>query len=640
MRNLKLIILLVLPILSYAQGRDYKLGEIDRSYFEMTHCPWDSSAGAFYILDYGVTRFDANFDIEFTGFVRIKILNSSEFKRADVTIPYNLNKGAPKIKAFTHNLVDGQVVTSELEKDGIFKEKVLDKDYELKFTLPNVKEGSIIEYQYTVNHGNYYRLNTWSFQTAIPVEKSEYHLYIPEWLTYQRLMTPYIPLNVADISWENATIAGRSVRVDHHHYEAWKVPAFKDEVYVASDRDVISKIDFELKTTQFPGQVIRTILPASWSEVSKKLYEEDYWNRDLQKASWSKDIQLALFATNPEMSDLEKANKLFDYVKAFEKSDEPSFTLKKALDEKKGTDTELNRLLIAMLNEAGLKAEPVRLSTRSNGMLHPMFPIVSKFNHTIARLTLGDQVYLLDASEKNSVFGVLPKYCVNGKGLVINGNEEWIDLNPYENNGESVAADFEISDDGVLVGTLQVRRKGYDAWEFDKKVEKAGKDKYKEEVVKNQENWNIEEHSIDKGDIIDTTDETFKMEVEGKVEDLGDVLYVNPFVFGQMTKNPFKTPERKYPVNWGAPESDVYYCKIKLPEGFAVESLPELFRVGLPENAGSVIYSVVENNGYLVVTYRYKMNKVEYGAEEYAYLRELHAQIVAKQAEQIVLKRL
>ena len=639
MRFLNLIIFSLIPFILFSQKKDYKLGEIDRSYFEMTSCPWDSSAAAFYILDYGVTRFDATFDIEFTGHVRLKILNSSEFDRADVSLLYNAKKGAPKLKAFTYNLENGEVVATELEKSGIFKENIEGDTYELKFTMPNVKEGSIIEYRYTLDMGSYYRLNTWYFQTSIPVEKSEYHVFIPDWLTYQRLMTPYVPLDFAEIYKESATYGTQSVGVSHHHYEAYNVPAFKDEPYVACDNDVISKLDFELRTTSFPGRLTETILPNTYGELCKKLVEDDYWSKDLQKAPYAKNIMLTLLGGDSGLTDKERAMKLFDYVKSFDKNDETSFNLKKCLDTKSGTDTELNRLLIAMLNEDGLKAEPVRISTRAHGKLDPIYPIVSKFNHTIVKLTLGSETILLDASEKNAQFGVLPKYWINGSGLVINGTEEWIELKPFENNGKSVAGEFEIVD-GKLVGKLQVRRKGYDAWEFDKSIDKSGEKEYKEKLEKEMENWVISEHSIDKGDDINTTDENIEIEIEGKVEDLGNVLYLNPVVYGQMLTNPFKKPERKYPVNWGAPESEVYYCKIKIPEGYGVESLPEKFTVALPGNTGSANYSVTVANNDLVIVQRLRMNKSEYTAEEYPYIREFHAQLVAKQAEQIVLKKL
>lgn len=53
------------------------------------------------------------------------------------------------LKAATYNLEDGKLVATELDKKSIFKDKYDKNRMQMKFTLPAVKEGSIIEYSYT-----------------------------------------------------------------------------------------------------------------------------------------------------------------------------------------------------------------------------------------------------------------------------------------------------------------------------------------------------------------------------------------------------------------------------------------------------------------------------------------------------------
>ncbi len=52
-----------------------------------------------------------------------------------------------------------------------------------------------------------------------------------------------------------------------------------------------------------------------------------------------------------------------------------------------------------MLIHAGLAAQPVILSTRDNGFVYSMEPLLSRYNYVIDRVTIDSVMYYLDASE-------------------------------------------------------------------------------------------------------------------------------------------------------------------------------------------------------------------------------------------------
>ena len=63
---------------------------------------------------------------------------------------FNAEEQLLSLKASTYNLVDGNVIETKLDKENVFKE-VQDRNHSIrKFTMPMVKEGSIIEYSYTI----------------------------------------------------------------------------------------------------------------------------------------------------------------------------------------------------------------------------------------------------------------------------------------------------------------------------------------------------------------------------------------------------------------------------------------------------------------------------------------------------------
>lgn len=56
---------------------------------------------------------------------------------------------------------------------------------------------------------------------------------------------------------------------------------------------------------------------------------------------------------------------------------------------------------------------------------------LSKFNYVIAHVQIGDEVYLLDATEKNKPWHLLPERVVNGSGRLISSSiakTGWVNL--------------------------------------------------------------------------------------------------------------------------------------------------------------------------------------------------------------------
>src|SRR5690606_31457532 len=88
-----------------------------------------------------------------------------------------------------------------------------------------------------------------------------------------------------------------------------------------------------------------------------------------------------------------------------------------AYQTKDGHVDDINLMLTAMLQHAGLKAHPVVLSTRGNGV--PALPRESSFDYVIAAVEIKDKRILLDATEKYSMPDVLPVRCINWVGRII-----------------------------------------------------------------------------------------------------------------------------------------------------------------------------------------------------------------------------
>src|ERR1022692_453888 len=178
--------------LSAQDKLNIKFGKITAADFDLSKQKYDSGAAAVVISDIGKTYFEGNskgdFSLVFTRFKRIKIINKNGYDAASDEILVYKNgmygENLAELKASTFNLENGNVVEIKLDQKSVFTDK-LDKYYSnKKFTMPAVKEGSIVDISYTIKSDYYNFLRAWSFQGDYPCLWSEYEVVIPQFFHY------------------------------------------------------------------------------------------------------------------------------------------------------------------------------------------------------------------------------------------------------------------------------------------------------------------------------------------------------------------------------------------------------------------------------------------------------------------------
>ena len=120
----------------------------------------------------------------------------------------------------------------------------------------------------------------------------------------------------------------------------------------------------------------------------------------------------------------------------------------------------------------------------------------------------------------------------------------------------------------------------------------------------------------------------------------GSQVYINPLLFEQMTSNPFKAEERKYPVDFISPSDLTYLFKLTLPDGATITELPKPVSMKLADGSAAFFYQLTAKDNVIQLTYRFRINKAIFPENEYANLRALFSELIKKHAEQIVLKSL
>jgi hypothetical protein len=129
--------------------------------------------------------------------------------------------------------------------------------------------------------------------------------------------------------------------------------------------------------------------------------------------------------------------------------------LKKPFNDRIGSSSEINLLLTAMLQAAGIKADPVLFSTRSNGIGSTFYPTITNFNSVLTKADIDGKSYLLDAINKYCPFGVLPAEDINVQGRGVNDlGGYWVNLDAVGSYSEYKNYRMELSSDGKLIGSI------------------------------------------------------------------------------------------------------------------------------------------------------------------------------------------
>ena len=622
--------------------KEYKYGKIDLLEFEIKVSGTDSAASAVVLCDIGRGNFDQGGAVyNFERHVRYKILTKDGYDYANLEIQlYRRNGSETKITSFdgaTYNLEGGKIVADKITKSAKFSEKQ-DKNYTLKkFTLPNVKVGSIIEFKYTLQSDFIYTLRPWEFQKEIPTLYSSLSIGIPEFFRYRINPSGYVYLHPYQESVNGGTF---------YHYYATEVPGLKKENFVTTMKDFVSKVTFELSSVAIPGQVYRDFT-TTWPKVAESLKNDENFGRFIEKTSYSKTLLKEILKdnTNPDTSIL----LIFNYVKTHIKWNKDlnfytTETNPKTIFEKKaGNSADINLCLLGLLQEAKISASPVLLSTRENGT-HPGLPMLTEFDNVIVDAVAGDKHILLDATDKNHVPGLIAYANLNHQGMLLdlyNPDGKWISLDNNVISKKTYSYLLNLDKENKFSGKLFITSTAYEALQRrDKYLSATSESDFLKDYKQDKPGLTIKKYEIfNAGNPAESLSEAMEIEIEDNIEEAGNLAYFTPLLYEKTKENPFKLEERKFPVDFGYPSEENYRITLVFPDNYTIDKVPKNEKVMLPDERASFTFIFALEGNKLMLNSKIIMKSAQYSPEEYHYLKELFMNVVRKQAEQIVFKK-
>lgn len=631
----------------------------------------DKEADAVILADIGSAKYVSGktlFALEYKKYRRAHILRKNGYELATIEIPlYSEGNSSEKLeglRAITYNLENGSVVETELDtRSSVFTEKVNKNLSVKKFTLPSVKEGSIIEYEYKVISDYTYSMESWSFQGKYPVLWSEYSTSVPTTYNYALYSQGYHPFHIKTQSKSSAIFTATlregstgygmspttpmergsfTADLNVNRWVMKDVPALRTEKFMSSRNNYISRIQFQLSgiTSSTGARDYRK----TWPQLTEDLLKADYFGEQLFKHNdWLSDAVKEAIDTASTATEI--AINIFKWVR-----DQITCTsnyglyingdLKDVLRKRSGNVAEVNLLLTAMLLKAGLRADPVILSTKDHGYVLEQYPLIENFNYVIVKVSADGFAYFLDASNPHAAFGMLMPECYNGHARIVNAAATPITLSADSLMDEKLTSVF-ISNDqkGNLAGNVQQTPGFYESYILRNKINQQGRAQFFENVKKKY-NTDIE-FTFQAIDSLDNFEEPLGIHYKFTLDPgKSDVFYFNPMLSEGLKENPFTSAQRLYPVELPYGYDETYLLRMDIPEGYVVDELPKQLLVKLnPDGDGIFEYRIAEADGAISLRSRILIKRAYFQPDEYESLRNFFSHIAKKHAEQIVFKR-
>ena len=647
-----------------------KYGKPSKEELSLTSYAPDTTATAIYLFHQGQSDFvyHDGFQLTTEHWVRIKILKPQGVSYADVSVPYysptDRDEGqerASDIEGCSYNMENGKCIKTSMKRESISFERINNLYKMLKFSLPAVKEGTVIEYHYKLYSDYFSHIDNWMMQEELPMLYNQYKITIPHVFIYNIELRgkDYIQVKQRDSSIhaterEGGSVGGVSkdftVSAQETTFTSRNLPAIRqDEPYCWCPEDYKVQVSFDLQGTQFTPNEYKPY-SQKWEDVDNQLLKPENTQFGKYLSFTNPFRPETKQAYNSEMSFEEKIICAFQILKkkmAWNgRYQLYSKELEKVIPKRNGSNADLNFILISILKDFGLEAYPVVLSRRSSGMLPYNFPSLQKLNtFIVAVYDINKQKYVfLDGSMDVPALNILPLELSVNKARILSPKvkeeKKWVNVMALADNKSFMKIEARMEGNQVkghrstiLYGQEAVEYQANEKHKQDSIVsapESNASQKNKLTVtnlkVKMQENdWALIEEEFD---FVLQTDQT------------DSHLYINPMLFPQLKSNPFIQTERVLPIEFPYPYKFTMLTTLTLPEGYEVEETPQPQVIRTQGDGLQCKYMIQRQGNTISLNYIFYLKEPIFLTEQYKQLQELWAKVIEKNNALIVLKKL
>lgn len=528
--------------------------------------------------------------------------------------------------------------------------------------VPGLKVGSILDIKVVTDlHGELSQivmLPTWYFDGDYATKFSAYYAKFPAFYQYRNIMTSTIPFKEVKTSAELSSGAATFVRgtigkkENSQVIEVWErknIPAFRKEVYMPAPEAYLNKVGIQFIKIMAGRWTFKRLI-VNWDQVTKKFYKNIPEIKSIFRNNGFLEKSIEKI-TAGDSTDLQTAQSIYRYVRdTFTKTKEgyfartnTKFQLKKLLESRNGSKVEINLLLAAMLQKAGLQSNLMMISTKPNPPLNPDFPNIHKIKTVICYLKIGNKQYFLDASDKNLPFDLLNPDYYNGYSRALSKEPFAVNItsDSVQNHTVIYAAIKPDSTNKILNLKLTAKLDQFSALAIRKAAD--GNKEKAEELLKatyNSSNFEIQKVTING---LKNPDIPLQIIYFATLPlNTNHSRFYLPLFFDKISEeNPFPDLKRNYPIDLDSRKSYSYYLRFAYPENFVVPDIPKPIQLKLADGKADFKASVDNDTLQHVLTASANFHTTAsmFPASDYDALRSLWATMLTLTNQNIILEK-
>lgn len=638
----KLSFQLVFPLLlfcyqfSFAQSHLPEFGVFTQEDIDIKECDFDKDASAVILFDDGFSDYDDDYKLITKRRIRIKILNDKGIDQGNIRIRFYSKDNfeyIQNISAVTFAKDDrGNYSSYSVDRKSFFTEKENNYYSSIKFAMPNIKAGSIFEYQYESVMRHYGGLDHWLFQSDIPTLKSSYFLQIIpnhefEYVVQKKNIYPIVirPLN------ERGAI----------YFEMSNIPGLKSEPYMDAVRDYMQRVEFQLS-----GYVnvfgSKTDVNNTWRKLADDLATDKNLGGALKKGLPQLDEIKALVLK--DSSATARLNTIYNYVRN-------NFTwnefygkyapdgIKTVWEKKTGSAGEINLVLLSLLQTFGIEAYPLLVAERDFGKIDTTYPLIDRFNKTVTYVIADNKTFILDATQKYCPAGLIPFPLLNTYAFIVDRKKYKLfrvaSAGADYNNRVNVKAT--ISEKGILNGNAVITSNDYSKQSRTEEIHKNEKSFVSNTFQQPYEGLKVDSFYCEN---LNNDAEPLIQHVkfENELSESGGFVFLKYNLFTGLEKNLFTKPERFTNIDFGFPYVVSVGEEIELPENAKIDDLPENKKLVTPNRDITISRKISREGNLLHIKIDFIQTVTLVYNEDYENLRQFYRTMTDMLNEPVVIK--
>lgn len=618
---------------------DPSFGGFSAAENNMQVCNFDPEAEAVILFDLA-RAYHSDYKLVVERRVRIKILKEAGIERGNIVIPF-YSKDEFQLLSDIDGLVQSGtsstgVRLTKLEKSGIFSQKINDRWSELRLAMPDVNVGSIIEYRYTSTMKSWWGLDKWEFQTDIPTMLSRFDLTILPSVefAYSVYHRPDLPIVVTPFNRD-----GRVV------FEMKNIAALRSEPITDAPSEYQQRVVFQI--SKFNAGGYNQKYADSWAQLAKDLLNQNNFGRAIEKSVPGSDELLQKVKLLG--SDYEKMNTIYSHIRNNFSSDGfrslyANDGLKRIWEKKSGNTGERNLLLLNLLKEAKLEVTPLLVCDRHEGKVNKAYPFLDQFNKVVSHVRIGNDQFILDATDRFTPAKMIPYSLVNTYGFAVkwkDAREPALLESPNNTRRTSTNVQMTINENGIITGLAAVRSLSYDKINRLQYLKENDEKKFAERfILINETDLDIDSLTFEgaENDSLPLL-QTYKYSVS--TNQSGEYRIVNLNLFFDLKKSPFVSDIRFTNINFGTKMSRSVTQLIQLSPNTSPDAIPKNISLVMPDR--SIVFNrtlVFEKEKNLVISrIDLDINKAVFTPNEYPEVKDFYKKMVDYLNEPLVLTK-